>query len=48
MDTVQKQNQKNKAQHSAPLFWVNQYDPAHPVDFTVKLNRDRGVEIELE
>ncbi len=37
MDTVQKQNQKNKAQHSAPLFWVKQYDPAHPVDFTVKL-----------
>jgi FtsP/CotA-like multicopper oxidase with cupredoxin domain len=22
----QKSNQKNKAQHSAPLFWVNQYD----------------------
>ena len=21
-------DQKNKAQHSAPLFWVNQYDPA--------------------
>jgi len=35
MDDTQKANQKNKAQHSAPLFWVNQFDPAHPVDFTV-------------
>ena len=23
-------NQKNKAQHSAPLFWVDQYNPAVP------------------
>ncbi len=30
-------NQKYKAQHSAPLFWVNQFDPAHPVDFRVRL-----------
>ena len=30
-------NQKNKAQHNAPLFWVNQYDPAHPVDFKMDL-----------
>lgn len=29
--------QKNKAQHSAPLFWVNQFDPANPVDFKVTL-----------
>ncbi|MCV2393293.1 multicopper oxidase domain-containing protein [Actinotalea sp. M2MS4P-6] len=37
MTDTQRQNQKNKAQHSAPLFWVNQFDPAHPVDFTVQL-----------
>jgi FtsP/CotA-like multicopper oxidase with cupredoxin domain len=37
MTDVQKNNQKNKAQHSAPLFWVNQYDPANPVDFRVQL-----------
>ncbi len=30
-------NQKNKAQHSAPMFWVKQFDPAAPVDFTVTL-----------
>ena len=29
--------QKNKAQHSAPLWWVNQFDPAEPKDFTVLL-----------
>lgn len=29
--------QKYKAQHSAPLFWAKQYDPAHPVDFKVQL-----------
>lgn len=34
---TQRANQKNKAQHSAPLFWVSQYDPAHPVDFLVQL-----------
>lgn len=28
--------QKYKAQHSAPMFWVNQFDPANPVDFKVK------------
>jgi FtsP/CotA-like multicopper oxidase with cupredoxin domain len=37
MTATQKSNQKNKAQHSAPLFWVNQFDPAHPVDFKVQL-----------
>jgi len=37
LTTTQMANQKNKAQHSAPLFWVNQYNPAAPVDFTVKL-----------
>ena len=29
--------QKNKAQHSAPLFWVNQFDPNNPVDFKMDL-----------
>ena len=33
----QRAAQKNKAQHSAPLFWVPQYDPAHPRDFLVTL-----------
>jgi FtsP/CotA-like multicopper oxidase with cupredoxin domain len=32
-------NQKNKAQHSAPLFWVDQFNPADPVpkDFKIRL-----------
>ncbi len=30
-------NQKNKAQHSAPLFWLNQFDPNDPVDFRMQL-----------
>ena len=34
---VQRTNQKNKAQHSAPMFWTKQFDPANPVDFTVQL-----------
>ena len=34
---AQKSAQKNKAQHSAPLFWVNQFDPSAPVDFRVQL-----------
>lgn len=34
---TQKLDQKNKAQHSAPLFWVRQYDPNSPVDFRVQL-----------
>jgi len=37
LTTVQKNNQKNHAQHNAPLFWANQYDPAHPKDFRVQL-----------
>lgn len=37
LTTVQRNNQKNKAQHSAPLFWVNQYDPSNPVDFRMQL-----------
>ena len=37
MTAVQKSNQKNKAQHSAPLFWAKQFDPNHPADFKVQL-----------
>lgn len=37
MSAIQMANQKNKAQHSAPLFWVNQFNPAAPVDFKVQL-----------
>ncbi len=29
--------QKYKAQHSAPLFWAKQFDPANPKDFKVQL-----------
>ena len=34
---TQRLAQKNKAQHSAPLFWVDQYDPSNPRDFQVQL-----------
>lgn len=37
LTTAQKNAQKNKAQHSAPFFWVNQFDPDNPVDFRLKL-----------
>ena len=37
LTATQRHAQKNKAQHSAPLFWAPQYDPAHPKDFTVTL-----------
>ena len=37
LDATQRAAQKNKAQHSAPLFWVDQFDPAHPKDFRVEL-----------
>jgi len=37
LSDIQRSNQKNKAQHSAPLFWANQFDPAHPADFKVQL-----------
>ena len=37
LSETQKLNQKNHAQHSAPLMWVNQFDPAHPVDFNVQV-----------
>ncbi len=34
---AQKNQQKQKAQHSAPLFWVDQFDPNNPVDFRMQL-----------
>jgi FtsP/CotA-like multicopper oxidase with cupredoxin domain len=37
MTSTQITNQKNHAQHSAPLFWADEFDPAHPVDFKVQL-----------
>lgn len=37
MSVATKNNQKQKAQHSAPLFWVDQFNPAAPVDFKVQV-----------
>lgn len=37
MTDGQRNNQKNKAQHSAPMFWVKQFDPDNPVDFRMQL-----------
>ncbi|MCA9901399.1 MAG: multicopper oxidase domain-containing protein [Anaerolineales bacterium] len=37
MTDAQRISQKNKAQHNAPLFWVNQFDPGNPVDFRVQV-----------
>ena len=37
LDPTQLSNQKSKAQHSAPLFWVKQFDPSHPRDFRLQL-----------
>jgi FtsP/CotA-like multicopper oxidase with cupredoxin domain len=37
LSDAQRNAQKNKAQHSAPLFWVNEVDPDSPADFKVKL-----------
>ncbi len=34
---AQRANQKNKAQHNAPMFWVDQFNPAAPKDFRVQL-----------
>jgi FtsP/CotA-like multicopper oxidase with cupredoxin domain len=34
---AQRSAQKNKAQHCAPIFWVDQFDPAHPRDFRMQL-----------
>ena len=37
LDDVQRQNQKNKAQHNAPFFWLDQFDPGNPKDFKMQL-----------
>jgi FtsP/CotA-like multicopper oxidase with cupredoxin domain len=34
---IQRGAQKNKAQHNAPMFWVDQFDPAAPKDFRMEL-----------
>ncbi len=34
---AQRINQKNKAQHNAPFFWVDQFNPAAPKDFKMQL-----------
>jgi FtsP/CotA-like multicopper oxidase with cupredoxin domain len=34
---LQRSDQKNKAQHTAPMFWVDQFDPAAPKDFVMQL-----------
>ncbi|MEO5899788.1 MAG: multicopper oxidase domain-containing protein [Ilumatobacteraceae bacterium] len=34
---VQRIGQKNHAQHNAPLFWVDEFDPASPKDFRVDI-----------
>ncbi len=37
LDDAQRLNQKEKAQHNAPFFWVDQFDPSNPKDFKVQL-----------
>jgi FtsP/CotA-like multicopper oxidase with cupredoxin domain len=37
MSDAQRSNQKNHAQHSAPMFWVDQFNPAAPKDFRMQL-----------
>ena len=37
LSDTQRANQKNKAQHTAPMFWVDQFDPAAPKDFRMQL-----------
>lgn len=37
LNDTQLASQKNKAQHNAPMFWVNQFDPSAPKDFRVQL-----------
>ncbi len=34
---TQRANQKNKAQHNAPMFWVDEFNPAAPKDFRMQL-----------
>ncbi len=44
MTASQRSKQKNKAQHSAPLFWVNQYDGNPQHEFKMKLT-NLGLEL---
>ncbi len=37
LDDTQRQNQKMKAQHNAPFFWLDQFDPSNPRDFKIQL-----------
>ena len=37
MTDLQRQNQKMKAQHNAPFFWLDQFDPDNPKDFKMQL-----------
>ncbi|MBP1694067.1 MAG: multicopper oxidase [Chloroflexi bacterium] len=37
LNDAQRQNQKMKAQHNAPFFWVDQFNPGDPKDFKVQL-----------
>ncbi len=37
LNDSQIKQQKEKAQHSAPVFWVNQWDPNNPKDFKVQI-----------
>jgi len=37
LDDTQRANQKNKAQHNAPIFWVDQFNPTAPKDFRMQL-----------
>ena len=37
LDANQISQQKNHAQHNAPLFWTKQFDPGNPKDFRVQL-----------
>jgi len=44
LSETQKLAQKFKAQHNAPLFWLNQFDPANQVDFNVQVT-NLGLEL---
>ncbi len=37
LNATQLSLQKNKAQHSAPFFWLDQFNPAAPKDFRIQL-----------
>ena len=37
LSDAQRGDQKNKAQHTAPMFWVDQFNPALPQDFRMQL-----------